>query len=185
MIAVISPASARGARYHRAALWRRDDDTTWLKQAAASPGAPLLPSVIVQTLAFKPLASDLMLAVGGHTAWSELDWQPYASALGEQLRAFRAHGGCFITLIFVDDYGPNAKQRTQIAQLMQGLESKTAVLTDSKLADYLPLGAPGASTDIAGCVNLLTNKRFITPTSTGMSNNSCLLQVEKGEGEAS
>ncbi len=52
-------------------------------------------------------------------------------------------------------------------------------------ADYLPLGAPGASTDVAGCVNLLTNKRFITPTSSGMSNNSCLIEVEKWEGEAS
>ena len=51
-------------------------------------------------------------------------------------------------------------------------------------ADYLPLGEPGASTDIAGCVNLLTTKRFITPTSTAMSNNSCLIQVEKWEGEA-
>jgi trimethylamine-N-oxide reductase (cytochrome c) len=49
-------------------------------------------------------------------------------------------------------------------------------------ADYLPLGKPGDSTDIAGCVNILTNKRFITPTSTAMSNNSCLIQIEKWEG---
>ncbi len=51
-------------------------------------------------------------------------------------------------------------------------------------ADYIPLGEPGESPDIAGCVNILTNKRFITPTSTAMSNNSCLIQVEKWEGEA-
>ena len=51
-------------------------------------------------------------------------------------------------------------------------------------ADYIPLGEPGESPDIAGCVNILTNKRFITPTSTAMSNNSCLVQVEKWEGEA-
>ena len=52
-------------------------------------------------------------------------------------------------------------------------------------ADYLPTGEPGVSADIAGCVNILTNKRFITPTSNAMSNNSCLIQVEKWEGKAS
>ncbi len=46
-------------------------------------------------------------------------------------------------------------------------------------ADYEPAGAPGESPDLAGCVNILTPKRFITPTSTGMANNSCLIQVEK------
>ena len=36
----------------------------------------------------------------------------------------------------------------------------------------------------AGCVNILTSKRYITPTSTAMAPNSCLVQVEKWEGEA-
>ncbi len=49
-------------------------------------------------------------------------------------------------------------------------------------ADYDPLGAPGESPDQAGCVNILTPKRFITPTSTGMANNSCLIQVERWAG---
>jgi trimethylamine-N-oxide reductase (cytochrome c) len=49
-------------------------------------------------------------------------------------------------------------------------------------ADYDPTGAPGETPDRAGCVNILTPKRFITPTSTGMANNSCLIQVEKWEG---
>jgi trimethylamine-N-oxide reductase (cytochrome c) len=49
-------------------------------------------------------------------------------------------------------------------------------------ADYLPLGEPGRSTERAGCVNTLTPKRYITPTSTGMAPNSCLVQVEKWDG---
>jgi len=49
-------------------------------------------------------------------------------------------------------------------------------------ADYVPLGEPGASPDISGCVNILAPKRYITPTSTAMANNSCLIQVEKWEG---
>jgi len=51
-------------------------------------------------------------------------------------------------------------------------------------ADYLPLGEPGRSTDRAGCVNTLTSKRYITPTSTAMAPNSCLIQVEKWAGRA-
>jgi trimethylamine-N-oxide reductase (cytochrome c) len=50
-------------------------------------------------------------------------------------------------------------------------------------ADYLPLGEPGRSADRAGCVNTLTPKRYITPTSTGMAPNSCLVQVEKWDHE--
>ena len=50
-------------------------------------------------------------------------------------------------------------------------------------ADYLPLGEPGRSTERAGCVNTLTSKRYITPTSTAMAPNSCLIQVERWTGE--
>jgi anaerobic selenocysteine-containing dehydrogenase len=48
--------------------------------------------------------------------------------------------------------------------------------------DYEALGDPGHSPDRAGCVNILTPKRFMTPTSTAMANNSCLIQVEKWDG---
>ncbi|HLA80499.1 MAG TPA: molybdopterin dinucleotide binding domain-containing protein, partial [Thermoleophilia bacterium] len=50
-------------------------------------------------------------------------------------------------------------------------------------AEYDPLGTPGESADRGGCVNILTNIRLITPNSGGMSNNSCLIQVEKWEGD--
>ena len=46
-------------------------------------------------------------------------------------------------------------------------------------AIYDPVGAPGESTDRGGCVNMLTPKRFLTPTSTGQAPNSCLVEVEK------
>jgi trimethylamine-N-oxide reductase (cytochrome c) len=70
------------------------------------------------------------------------------------------------------------------AQVTERLAPGTVHAYES-CADYIPLGKPGESADIAGCINLLTNKRFITPTSTAMSNNSCLIQVEKWEGKAS
>ncbi len=49
-------------------------------------------------------------------------------------------------------------------------------------ADYQPTGAPGESPDRAGCVNILTPKRYITPTSPGQACNSCLVEVESWAG---
>ncbi len=49
-------------------------------------------------------------------------------------------------------------------------------------AEYDPVGEPGESPDRGGCVNLLSPSRFITPTSSGMANNSCLVQIEKWAG---
>jgi Anaerobic dehydrogenases, typically selenocysteine-containing len=85
---------------------------------------------------------------------------------GDLIRAFNERGSVILA-----------------AQITERLAPGTVHAYES-CADYLPLGEPGASPDIAGCVNILTNKRFITPTSTAMSNNSCLIQVEKWEGEA-
>ena len=50
--------------------------------------------------------------------------------------------------------------------------------------DYLPLGEPGHSPDRAGCINMLTPKRFLTPTSPGQAPNSCLVQVERWRQES-
>jgi trimethylamine-N-oxide reductase (cytochrome c) len=50
-------------------------------------------------------------------------------------------------------------------------------------ADYEPVGKPGESADRSGCINILTPKRFITSNSSGMSPNSCLIEIEKYEGE--
>jgi molybdopterin guanine dinucleotide-containing S/N-oxide reductase-like protein len=50
-------------------------------------------------------------------------------------------------------------------------------------ADYDPLGEPGKSADRAGCINLLTPHRYITKNSSGQAPNSCLVEVEKLEGE--
>ncbi|HLA80389.1 MAG TPA: molybdopterin dinucleotide binding domain-containing protein, partial [Thermoleophilia bacterium] len=49
-------------------------------------------------------------------------------------------------------------------------------------AEYDPIGEPGESADRGGCVNVLSPSRFITPMSSGMANNSCLIQIEKWEG---
>jgi trimethylamine-N-oxide reductase (cytochrome c) len=68
------------------------------------------------------------------------------------------------------------------AQVTERLPSGTVHSYES-CADYLPLGKPGESPDIAGCINILTPSRFITKKSSGMAPNSCLVEVEKFAGE--
>lgn len=50
-------------------------------------------------------------------------------------------------------------------------------------ADYRPLGEPGHSTEMNGCINNLTSSRMITKNAHGLSVNSCLVEVRKWEGK--
>ncbi len=50
-------------------------------------------------------------------------------------------------------------------------------------ANYDPVGKPGESADRGGCINLLTPGRYITKNACGQAPNSCLVEVEKHEGE--
>ena len=49
-------------------------------------------------------------------------------------------------------------------------------------AQYQPVGEPGRSTDLGGCVNMLNTKDSITKKGHGMKPNSVLVQVEKWTG---
>ncbi len=46
-------------------------------------------------------------------------------------------------------------------------------------AEYQPIGDPGESPDKGGCINLLTNHRFISKNACGMAPNSCLVEIAK------
>lgn len=60
-----------------------------------------------------------------------------------------------------------------------------AVHSCGSCAGHLPEGGSGASTDMTGCVGILTGMRFVTPAFIATSNDSCLTEVEKREREAS
>ena len=49
-------------------------------------------------------------------------------------------------------------------------------------AQYRPVGEPGNSTDLGGCVNMLNPKKTITEHSSGMAPNTSLIQFEKWTG---
>ena len=49
-------------------------------------------------------------------------------------------------------------------------------------AQYRPVGEPGNSTDLGGCVNMLNPKKTITEHASGMAPNTSLIQFEKWTG---
>ncbi len=69
------------------------------------------------------------------------------------------------------------------ARLTERVPPGTAHCYES-CADYRPSGQPGQSADLAGCINILTPKRFVTKHACGMAPNSCLIQVARLEGGA-
>jgi len=46
-------------------------------------------------------------------------------------------------------------------------------------AEYQPVGEPGSSPDIGGCVNVLAPKRHMSLKTSASAPNSCLIQIEK------
>ncbi len=112
---------------------------------------------------------DHRTLVDGHYYWNmRINTQDAAARgieTGDLIRAFNDRGSVILA-----------------AQVSERVPSGTIHSYES-CAEYDPLGTPGESPDRGGCVNILTNIRLITPYSGGMSNNSCLIQVEKWEGD--
>jgi trimethylamine-N-oxide reductase (cytochrome c) len=112
---------------------------------------------------------DHRVLVNGHRYWvmrlNAKDAAARGIEEGDLIRAFNDRGSVILA-----------------AQVGERVPAGTVHSYES-CADYLPLGEPGYSPDISGCVNILAPKRYITPTSTAMANNSCLIQVEKWEGQ--
>jgi molybdopterin guanine dinucleotide-containing S/N-oxide reductase-like protein len=109
-----------------------------------------------------------VLKEDGHYYWiirlNPKDAEARGIADGDLVKAFNDRGAVILA-----------------AQVTERLPPGTVHSYES-CGDYDPLGAPGESPDRAGCVNILTPKRYITPTSTAMANNSCLIQVERWPG---
>ena len=111
---------------------------------------------------------DHRVLVDGHHYWilrlNTKDAEARGVGEGELIRAFNDRGEVILAAQVTERVAPGT------------------VHSYESVADYLPLGEPGRSPDTAGCINILTPKRFMTPTSTGMASNSCLIQVEKWDG---
>jgi molybdopterin guanine dinucleotide-containing S/N-oxide reductase-like protein len=114
---------------------------------------------------------DHRVLINGHHYWiMRLNSKDAAARdinQGDLIRAFNGRGAVILA-----------------AQITERVCPGTAHCYES-CSDYVPIGDPGYSEDLAGCVNILTPKRFMTPTSTAMAPNSCLIQVEKWSGSVS
>ncbi len=112
---------------------------------------------------------DHRMLVGGRYYWilrlNPRDAATRGIKTGDLVRAFNDRGEVILAALVTERVRPGTAHSYE------------------SCADYLPVGEPGYSADTAGCVNILTPKRFITPTSTGMAPNSCLIEVRKWEGE--
>ena len=108
-----------------------------------------------------------VLKEDGHYYWimrvNSKDAAARGIADGDLIRAFNDRGSVIL-----------------VARLTERLAPGTVHSYES-CGDYLPLGTPGHSPDKAGCVNILTSKRFITPSSPGQASNSCLVEIERWE----
>jgi trimethylamine-N-oxide reductase (cytochrome c) len=50
-------------------------------------------------------------------------------------------------------------------------------------AEYDPVGKPGESTDLGGCINILTPGRYLSKYACGMATEHALVQIEKWDGK--
>ena len=70
------------------------------------------------------------------------------------------------------------------AQLTERVPEGTCHCYES-CAEYRPVGEPGKSTDLGGCINILTPSRFLSKYASGMATEHCLVEIENWEGEGS
>lgn len=91
----------------------------------------------METLAFRALADDLIVCVGGDQRWSNEDWQGYLKLLRELLPALRERDRPLRVFVFAGEAAPDAKQRGELKAVFGRTRQQTATVTSSKLAQYI------------------------------------------------
>lgn len=91
----------------------------------------------MQTLAFRALADDLIVCVGGDRRWSNEDWQGYLQLLRKLLPALHERGRPIRVFVFAGEAAPDAKQRGELKAVVGRTGQLTATVTSSKLAKYI------------------------------------------------
>jgi trimethylamine-N-oxide reductase (cytochrome c) len=113
---------------------------------------------------------DHRVLIGGHYYWifrmSAEDAAARGIADGDLIRAYNERG----SVVFY-------------CQVTKRLPKGTCHCYESS-AEYNPIGTPGESTDLGGCINILTPGRFLSKYACGMATEHTLVQVEKWDGKA-
>jgi trimethylamine-N-oxide reductase (cytochrome c) len=108
---------------------------------------------------------DHRVLIGGHYYWTAR-----ISPVEAEKRGIKNHD----LIKLFNDRGVVICAAVITERLMPGV-----VHSYESSAEYQPVGEPGNSPDIGGCVNILTPKRHMTPKTTSSAPNSCLIEIEK------
>jgi hypothetical protein len=88
-------------------------------------------------IAYTALTSDLVVYVGRDAPMDDADCQAYVRWIDELVPRVKASGGVLKFFVVVDDSSPQAKHRAAIAKATQNVETRTAVVTSSTLAQFV------------------------------------------------
>jgi trimethylamine-N-oxide reductase (cytochrome c) len=111
---------------------------------------------------------DHRVRVDGHDYWiiriNAKDAAARGIAEGDLVKAYNDRGAVILA-----------------AQITERVPAGTCHSYESS-AEYTPLGEPGNSPDIGGCVNILSPSKFIGKHTSGMASEHYRIQIEKWEG---
>jgi hypothetical protein len=86
------------------------------------------------TMAYSLLDGDLVILVCGRQAPSQSEWRAYAGSVKDMGPHLRGTGRSIKFIVFADEAGPDATQRAFLVEALQGLTTRTAVISDSLVA---------------------------------------------------
>ena len=88
----------------------------------------------IATMAYSVVGQDLLVFVAGIAEPTAAEWLEYQRRIEPLVRRIRSDGGTIKFLVIADEGGPNAKQRAAIADMLHGITTRTAVVSNSMIA---------------------------------------------------
>jgi hypothetical protein len=89
------------------------------------------------TMAYSVVGEDLVVFVCARDVPAEPEWQGYTRAIEPLVRRLRAEGKMIKFAVITDEGGPNAKQRAAVVDLLNGVATRTAVISQSLITRNL------------------------------------------------
>jgi hypothetical protein len=84
-------------------------------------------------MAYTVLGEDLIVFVCTGEVLAEPEWQAYARSLEPLVGRYRAEGRMIKFAVIADEVGPNAKQRAALVDVLNGVPTRTAVISNSMI----------------------------------------------------
>ncbi len=85
------------------------------------------------TMAYSVVGDDVVVFVAGVAEPPAAEWQDYQRRIDPLARRIRSNNGTIRFLVIADEGGPNAKQRAAIADMLHGIPTRTAVVSNSMM----------------------------------------------------